>query len=59
MRIYSKGNIKLVIPEERKEDVKDVAKELRDQVQLQDLKLPIDCAAMLNAFLAECGVFKD
>lgn len=56
MRCYTKDSLKLHIREEHKQNIKDVATELRNQLTEQNVKLTIDCVGLLGAFLDECGV---
>jgi len=55
-RVYSKGSLKLAIKDEHKQDIKDVATQLKQELYDQKIRFPIDVAALVYNFLVECGV---
>jgi predicted kinase len=56
MTVYSKDTLKLNIKDKDKQNIKDVATRLVEQLENQKCKFTIDVAGLLNAFASECGV---
>ena len=58
MRCYSKDRLKIIVEPKCHQDIKDVAAVLKREIIEQNLKLSIDAAGLLSAFVAECENIK-
>ena len=54
-RVYSREAVEIIVKEQDKEDIKDVATALVEEIQKQNVKLSIDTAALFSNLMIACG----